>query len=438
MSVRFSKRNYLLLGILIGIAAPMLSLLAEAAEPQNPVKANLTVDYAFGVAWAMLLAAALLMMPLRRTDKKVLLNLWIARCAVTLGFMLIYEKLYRIDSYAYFGVSVQPAFDWGSVHFGRSTELVAGLMWLQNRLLPDSFHALKVSFSLVGLAAVYLFYRAAVRFTGREDTRLLYILGLFPSILFWSSTLGKDPIALFGIALYTYGVVSWQRTRLMRYLLPLAAGVFIATAIRLWLAPILLIPLSVLVLLGIRGVLQRTAFALLTSIAVFVAVRSFMHSFLIGSVDQLVHAASVVSQLWAEGGSAQKYALQFTGLPSLLAFLPRGIFAALFRPLPGEIMNPFGLLAGAENLLLLSLTCIALLRFRWRSLRDPLVVWSIALMLSWSTFYAFISYQNLGTASRFKLQILPMLLLLLLYLSSRRTAEAQQPVAAGITSPVQV
>ncbi len=74
---------------------------------------------------------------------------------------------------------------------------------------------MKLDVAMAGLAGVYIFYRAAVLFLGREDMRILLVLGLTPSILFWSSILGKDPIVMLGMAVYSYGAVAlWKRRRL--------------------------------------------------------------------------------------------------------------------------------------------------------------------------------------------------------------------------------
>src|SRR2546425_10476381 len=79
------------------------------------------------------------------------------------------------------------------------------------------------------------------------------------------------------------------------------------------------------------------------------------------------------------------------------------------------------MMAGVENVSLLLFASFAALRARLRDFRDPVVLWAVALLGSWGSLYAFLSYSNLGSASRFKLQILPVLLLLLLYLPRRRT-----------------
>ena len=100
----------------------------------------------------------------------------------------------------------------------------------------------------------------------------------------------------------------------------------------------------------------------------------------------------------------------------MLSFAPIGMFTALFRPLPGEVNNIFGILAGLENGLLLFLIASGIYRARWRAWFDPAVVWALTTLLSWSFVYGFVSAQNLGSAFRFRLQILPVLLSLALYL----------------------
>jgi hypothetical membrane protein len=78
------------------------------------------------------------------------------------------------------------------------------------------------------------------------------------------------------------------------------------------------------------------------------------------------------------------------------------------------------LLAGLENLLLLFLLSLAIIRTRWKDFKNPIILWATLLVLTWATVYSFISSQNLGAAVRFKLQILPILLGLLLYLGQQR------------------
>jgi hypothetical protein len=307
---------------------------------------------------------------------------------------------------------------------GRGNTLI-GVAWIQTFFLPDSYHALKVTFAMVGMVAVYVFYRAAVMYMGEEQPRLLYILGLYPSILFWSSILGKDPIQLLGIALYVYGVVGWVRMKRWSYYVPLVGGVVLASSIRFWAAPILLLPLFFLMVLRARGALAKTTFLVVGGLAAGLVVARFADRLGVAALQDFLDIAQRLGRGW-EGGSSVQQTVQFTGLRSVLLFLPQGMFTALFRPLPGEVMNPFGLMAGLEDLFLLVLLGLAILRTRMRRLRDPLVLWAILLLATWAGLYGFISSYNMGAAVRFKLQMLPLLVALLLYLS-RKPAPAPSP-----------
>ena len=49
-----------------------------------------------------------------------------------------------------------------------------------------------------------------------------------------------------------------------------------------------------------------------------------------------------------------------------------------------------------------------------------------SLILIWSFIYGFASYQNLGSASRFKLQILPILVTLLVYFAFQKKTKSEE------------
>ncbi len=101
----------------------------------------------------------------------------------------------------------------------------------------------------------------------------------------------------------------------------------------------------------------------------------------------------------------------------MIAFLPIGTFTALFRPLPFEVPNTFGTLAGLENAYLLALFVVGLSRHGLRWFRQPILLWAVTALLVWGAAYGFASYQNLGTSFRYRAQVAPILLLLGLYLA---------------------
>jgi hypothetical protein len=143
--------------------------------------------------------------------------------------------------------------------------------------------------------------------------------------------------------------------------------------------------------------------------------------FKIESQQDLVDRTGTVAQDWAQGGSGEQIQGGLSSSVDILEFLPKGAFTALFRPLPGEIPSAFGILASVENVILLWLLGLGLFRKGFLQLaKDPLLQWAAVTVFVWSMVYGIISYQNLGTAVRFKLQIEPLLLLVLVQLARRR------------------
>ncbi|OAD21063.1 conserved hypothetical protein, membrane, partial [Candidatus Thiomargarita nelsonii] len=186
-------------------------------------------------------------------------------------------------------------------------------------------------------------------------------------------------------------------------------------------APILLAPLAVFFLIQRGSFYLKIVFLVIVTIAFIFSWNLFAEQFSIESSQDLVSTTDTVSSGWARGGSGQQISGGITSFGSMLAFMPIGSFTALFRPLPGEILNPFGLLSGLDNFILLSLLFFAIKRTQWKEIKEePLLLWAIVLLTVWATIYGFVSYQNLGTAIRYKLMILPILLGLLLYFSRNR------------------
>lgn len=398
----------------IGLAASSFLDIVVALGHYIPQE-DVATDYFIGLVWAITLGVSILAWPVSSKDKIGLLVVWLVKSLVTLGFMLLYEYNYGLDAYGYFDGTRQSYFAWEGMS---GTKNISILAWLHHQVLPASYHAMKVSFAMVGLVAIYIFYRAAVIFMKRENKRVFYIFALFPSILFWSSILGKEPIILLGISIYVYGVVGLGRLKRLRYLLVIALGVILTALIRSWLVPILLAPLVIFVLQGMQGKVSKMTLIAIVFVVFLLSFSQFMNMFGLKTTEDLIATTNRISRGAAFGGSAQE-APEFTSIGSMVAFVPIGAFTALFRPLPGDVLNPFGLLAGLENVVLLVLLLRAIKRTRREELKEPLVMWAILLVIIWATVYGFVSYQNLGTAVRWRLQILPVLLGLLLYLGRR-------------------
>lgn len=389
----------------------------------NIPKSDLVSDYIFAVVWAVILGASILLWPVPLVQKCDLLICWLCRMATALGFMLLVESWYPgSDAYDYFLWANAESFHWTGFRLGEGNENVTTLVWLQDLIFPSSFHALKVTWSFVGMLAAFLFYRAVVLILGREDRRLFFLLSLMPSILYWSSIVGKDPISLLGMGLYAYGVISAYTKRAPQFLLVAILGILIVSYIRSWYGPMMIAPLLAFVFAPIsrptrKGIVVRVGglAGLVIGFVMFWTNSKFSESFT--STEVLLQTTTTINASFATGGSATE-ATQFTSVGTLLVNLPFGIFTALLRPLPGEIMAPFGLMAGVENLLMIAWVGLLTITVRKRHFQDPIVLWLLIFTLLWATQYGLTTAGNLGSLVRYRLQVLPILVTLLILLSA--------------------
>jgi len=95
------------------------------------------------------------------------------------------------------------------------------------------------------------------------------------------------------------------------------------------------------------------------------------------------------------------------------------------------VLNPFGLLASLENAYILVLFVVGLMRYGLGCFRQPVLLWALITLLVWGSAYGFASYQNLGSAFRFRAQVAPILLLLGLYFTYMRHLTPQRFLRSG-------
>jgi hypothetical protein len=304
---------------------------------------------------------------------------------------------------------------------------------------PDSYHAMKLSFAMIGLVAVYLFYQAGELLVGRYSGFAFWALMLYPSVLFWSSILGKDPLILAAISLNVWGVVNVAVRGKNRYLIAVLAGVGAASAVRVWMGPILIFPGLFVLGARIRHVGWRITAILLIACALSILAPATIDRLQLDKASDLLEATRTINEGWRANSSLHVDA-ELTSVWDLLLSTPERMFIAFFRPLPGDVPNLFGMLAGFENLVLLLLSAWALLRLRLRYFRNHMFLWATVLLITWGLAYSVIAYKDLGTAVRFKLQVLPILLAVIGYLilqpARRLVRESAARLDVSFVTPV--
>lgn len=408
-------------------------LIAQAAALSWRIPGtDLGGDYLTGVLWSVVLAASLIVWPIRQRDRVALAGLWGAKCVICLGVMLFYESQYGLDAFNYFDFARETA-GTPEIVIKSGTAYILWLTSLHYRLMP-SYHAIKTTYSYVGLIGIYAFYRTVTLLRPEIGRGALLLIGLFPTVLFWSSILGKDPIVFLGMGVYCLGIAKWQQQKIVSALIYIVLGGVIATTIRLWFGLIMAVPMIALSLVHTKSLSRRWLTVTLSAILLWVAFRVFHDRYVLDSaLDILQATGSIVNTFGIGGASSRAITRDISTIPGLIKFLPIGMFAALFRPLPGEVLSSFGLIASAENGVLMTLLVLAIARFRVVLLKEPMVVWALTLLLVWSMFYALVSYQNFGAALRYKLPIMPILLTVLIRVS--RVFPTADSVESDLTAP---
>ena len=404
-------------------------------------------DYTTALVFAVALGASIIVWPIRSKDKHPLFWAWIFKCFVSLVLFLFLEDIYPSDTFGFWAGPLTDEFKdlvvYQGLIFGmeiksgeRGTENIMLLVFNYNKLVPEfmaiSYHSIKLLFSMIALIATYIFYRASVVFTRRENIFFFWLLVLFPSLLIWSSTISKESFILLTISIYIFGIVSLNHKKSTRSLILAVIGFILTAHLRPWMGIVLACPMIFYFLYSRRGV-GRILFLLLAIVATGLSINFFMkglNTYNVGSVlDQMNNNITNKS----EGGSKVNSTTEIRSVKDVVLFAPKGMFTALFRPLPGDVLTPMGIMASLEGLVLLFLLIKAFLRTKLPELKEPMIITVVVMIIIWAFIYSF-SSQNFGTIVRWKTQILPLYLGLTLYLSRSRSASTlNTPSSNSIT-----
>ena len=424
-------------GIIFGIALAyaLPSYLQKVADlgfriPQD----DLIADYTAGLVWAVVFGVSIFLWPIRNEDKPRLLLAWYIKCLVSLFVLLFLEAHYSADAVGYFytplDLEYMPLLAAQGVtidaHQGKhgGTGNIWKLIWYYNKIIPDfvahSYHSLKITFSMIGLIAIYIFYRTASIFTPKVDHRLFYFLVFFPSLLLYASRIGKESLMLLAFSLYFFGIVAMHRRQNMTYLPIIIFSVWFLSIIRLWVGIFAVSSLIVYFLWAKRNIAVKTVYITCGILFFLYAYSQLQTRYNVFSSQDIINKMQSVTQQTMRGGSSTEAPIQIKSFADVLVHAPAGIFKALFKPFPWDVPSLLGLASGAEGLFLLFLFFRALKRTPIKELKDPILLCGITLVLSWAFLYGF-SIQNFGTAGRWRTQILPIFLMLLLYLGRQRS-----------------
>lgn len=387
----------------------------EISNARNPIL-NSGDDYLLGVCVALLLHLAIEFIPISSKLKPTLHLIWFGRTLFALFFGIFYESNYIfLDAFTYFESAIIDPVSIDKISFaGTSNILVFSSFFVNANIV--SYHAIKIIFAFLGFLGLVGYYLTWETITGRKSAQCLLIFGLFPSFAFWSSIYGKDSIVVFTLGFYflffSKCLVS-KRSQFWKFFLFSILFLIGASMVRSWLFWIFG-PLSFLSIIKTKA---KTSW--FTCSMILLPTTPILTYFIFSpDLNSLLERINTISRSWAIGGSGQ-IPPTFHSISDILLFLPLGMFTALFRPQLTDINNMFSLFAAIENVILIIGIFIA---FSKRLNNDYNLIFFrrifINFLILWSMVYSFISYQNLGAASRFRCQITGLLLIVITLSSS--------------------
>jgi hypothetical protein len=295
-----------------------------------------------------------------------------------------------------------------------STKFVEQLNGLVAVLSGRSLLASFMVFSWFSFIGLVCFVTAARRAVPGLMVRRYAVLTLFlPSVLFWSSSLGKDAWMVFGMGLFAVGAARLY-TGSISGVVFLLVGAYATAVVRPHLTAIALAALAVGFvgrrMVGRRSVSAATVMLGLLGVALMAAVTApILDEVLPRSSEGLTGILTATEGRTSIGGSE----IEISAPNSPLEY-PAAFFTVLFRPVLLEVRSATQFVSAVEGTILIGLIAL------WRrnigdavraTARVPYLrfagIYTLAFAFAWS------SIGNLGIIVRQRVQVLPLLLLFL-------------------------
>jgi hypothetical protein len=320
-----------------------------------------------------------------------------------------------------------------------SNSIVGKMAAVPALFLFGSYTAVCGFFSLLGFIGTWKIYKVFVHEYPSLHKQLFYSILFFPSVVYWTSGVLKEPLTILGLGFVTEFVFRWfikgQRkpillvtTFLTAYLMYLVKGyvlfAFIPAA-SLWVfkgyhktirnGALQFISMPIFIIFSVIG-----SFTLLSFFGNDGSTRNSRYSIenFLTSSDQTRNAFSANdSQTEAQkrfGSTGASYvdigSTDGTFLGNLRMF-PIAVITTLFRPYLWEVRNPFMLLAAIENLILLGFSLNLLWKVGIRRLgkfiyNTPILLMCVLFSIVFSGMVG-ISTPNFGSISRYRIPCLP-------------------------------
>jgi hypothetical protein len=298
--------------------------------------------------------------------------------------------------------------------------LATGLVYF---VTGPTLYGATILWAWFGLLGMLFFYKAFTTALPQANRRLYMVLILlYPSMLLWTSSLGKDALVVFFLGMAAFGTARLKARIDFSGVWWLALGLGGMLLVRPHIAAVFVVALAAFALTRPIHAGMMTPVIRLVGLLIFVAIAAAVVRTAAGFVRLESLAAADIEEFiqvrqerTAQGGSAFVQVNPFTPTGFLLA-----IPTVLFRPFPWEAGNAFAVIAALEGLGLM-----ALMVYRWRSVwaaivdsrRDGYLLLVLVYALLFMFFFSAIA--NFGIIARQRVQLIPFVFMWIAYLPRR-------------------
>ena len=293
--------------------------------------------------------------------------------------------------------------------------LLSPLSWT----VRDNYWLLAIYLAIFSFWATWKLIRSLDNYYPNQQKQVIAVFCFFPSLIFWTSGIMKDTLAIGCLFVLTSHLVNFYHRGENSWigLLEILLGFFLLFKLRHYLAGAF--GFVALFVFSDQWLKQKGSFYRIVSLLVVIGITAILiRYFYIRLRPERFPLTFYELHESIQSRSDPESLVHFELKPtwsSIVVNSPKALLAGLFRPLPGEIRNPLGLLQGIENLFILLLFAASLYRFKKIKLPDDsLILGSILFILLLATVLPLTS-PNLGTLSRYRTSYMPFFVLLTLY-----------------------
>ena len=295
----------------------------------------------------------------------------------------------------------------------------------------QTYIATGILFSLISYWGIWKCFRFFVKLFPEYHKIIAISFLFFPTVVFWGSGLGKDSLTLGAVCGLT--VSAYQIFLYKQRIVKNAFGVLLTCWVLFIIKPY--VPLSFFMPLGLSLCLKYLnsignpilkIFMYPFLIVVIIGMGLFLNvyiqeNFAQFSVDSITERIALSTTVLQQAGSAYDIGIDpesINGIGDMAPFFPKAVIASWYRPWLWEAKNPAMLLSAFEAGFVIILSLIIILR--GAIIKTLYVIFSNAIMFS-LFIYSFVfsgliglSTGNFGTLVRYKIPMLPFLIMVLL------------------------